>query len=72
MRTHVHGNGWGLLRGQGAAQRVQARVADTIDVLGVGAPLTYDIKDDDPHSQTYEKVDNWQKWFDVMWDLLAK
>ncbi|MET7572687.1 winged helix-turn-helix domain-containing protein [Streptomyces sp. NPDC005492] len=48
------------------------RYVDAIDVLGVGAPLTYDVKDDDPHSQASEKVDNAQMWFNSTWDLLAK
>jgi biotin operon repressor len=48
------------------------KAVDAIDVLGVGAPLTYDVKDHDPHSQASEKVDNWRKWFDKTWNLLAK
>lgn len=49
----------------------QDRYVDAIDVLGVGAPLTYDVKDDDPQSQASEKVDNWRNWFDGTWDLLS-
>jgi DNA-binding transcriptional regulator YhcF (GntR family) len=48
------------------------RQVDAIDVLGVGAPLTYDVKDDDPHSQASEKVDNSRKWFEETWELLAE
>lgn len=47
------------------------KVVDAVDVLGVGAPLTYDVKDDDPLSPASEKVDNWRKWFEGKWELLA-
>ncbi|MGC0339742.1 GntR family transcriptional regulator [Streptomyces sp. SLBN-8D4] len=45
---------------------------DAIDVLGVGAPLTYDVKDHDPQSQASEKVDNWRMWFESAWDFLTE
>jgi DNA-binding transcriptional regulator YhcF (GntR family) len=49
------------------------KVVDAIDVQGVGAPLTYDVKDaEDSQSPSSEKVDNWRKWFESAWELLAE
>ncbi len=45
---------------------------EAFDVLGVGAPLTYDVKDDHEHSPASQRVANHRKWFDAMWELLAR
>jgi hypothetical protein len=50
----------------------QNRPVDALDVLGVGAPLTYDVKDDDPQSRGSVAVDNAQKWFNGTWQWLAE
>ncbi|WP_020140178.1 winged helix-turn-helix domain-containing protein [Streptomyces sp. 351MFTsu5.1] len=49
----------------------QDKDVEAIDVLGVGAPLAYDVKDDNPQSPASEKVDNLRKWFEGNWGLLT-
>ncbi|MFF0094670.1 GntR family transcriptional regulator [Streptomyces canus] len=48
------------------------KAVHAIDVQGASAPLTYDVKDDDPHSQASEKVDNWREWFESTWEFLTE
>lgn len=43
-----------------------------LDVLGLGAPLTYFAKDSDPTSQGSLFVERAQDWFDAMWERLAE
>ncbi len=49
-----------------------AKAVEAIDLLSIGASFTYDAKDDDPHSPASEKVDDWRKWFNATWDLVAQ
>ncbi|MFF5183683.1 winged helix-turn-helix domain-containing protein [Streptomyces sp. NPDC000345] len=43
-----------------------------LDVLGLGATLTHQVKDADPDSPGTVFVDTWQAWFDSVWNLLAE
>jgi hypothetical protein len=45
---------------------------DTIDVLGLRAPLFRYARDADPRSMGSQFVEASQEWFDSCWDLLAK
>ncbi|MFF0740679.1 GntR family transcriptional regulator [Streptomyces sp. NPDC004111] len=45
---------------------------DTIDVLGLRAPLFSYARDADPHSTGSRFVEESQEWFDSVWDLLAE
>lgn len=42
-----------------------------LDVLGLGATLTYHVKDSGPFSQGSDLVDGAQAWFDSVWNLLT-
>ncbi|KUN79937.1 winged helix-turn-helix domain-containing protein [Streptomyces griseoruber] len=43
-----------------------------LDVLGLGATLTHQVKDGDPDSPGSVFVDTWQSWFDSVWNHLAE
>jgi hypothetical protein len=43
-----------------------------LDVLGFGAPLTHHVRNADPDSPDTLFVDSWQRWFDSVWNRLAK
>ncbi|MFD9393946.1 winged helix-turn-helix domain-containing protein [Streptomyces sp. NPDC060000] len=43
-----------------------------LDVLGLGATLSHQVKDADPNSQGTVFVDTWQSWFDSVWNFLAE
>ncbi|MFI6491441.1 GntR family transcriptional regulator [Streptomyces sp. NPDC050564] len=45
---------------------------EAIDVLGLGAPLTFHISDGDPDSEGSAFVASMQSWFDSVWNLLSK
>ncbi|MCL6737543.1 GntR family transcriptional regulator [Streptomyces neyagawaensis] len=42
-----------------------------LDVMGLGAALTYHVEDDDPHSQGSVFVRNARGWFESVWQRLA-
>jgi len=46
-------------------------VVTALDVLGLGATLTHQVKDADPESPGSVFVDSMQAWFDSVWDRLA-
>lgn len=43
-----------------------------LDVLGLGATLSHQVKDADPNSPGTVFVDTWQSWFDSVWNFLAE
>ncbi|MER6562777.1 winged helix-turn-helix domain-containing protein [Streptomyces sp. NPDC001027] len=43
-----------------------------LDVLGLGATLTHQVKDGDPNSSGTVFVETWRSWFDSVWDHLAE
>ncbi|MCX5265088.1 winged helix-turn-helix domain-containing protein [Streptomyces sp. NBC_00199] len=43
-----------------------------LDVLGLGATLTHQVKDTDPNSAGSVFVDTWGSWFDSVWRFLAE
>ncbi|MFD3513594.1 hypothetical protein [Streptomyces sp. NPDC058657] len=45
---------------------------NTVDVLGLGAPLFRHVSDQDPHSMGSRFVQATQEWFDCVRDLLAQ
>ncbi|MER5199446.1 winged helix-turn-helix domain-containing protein [Streptomyces sp. NPDC002755] len=44
---------------------------EALDVLGLGARLTSQVRDADPGSPGSVFVDSWQQWFDSVWEHLA-
>ncbi|WP_330355378.1 winged helix-turn-helix domain-containing protein [Streptomyces chartreusis] len=44
---------------------------ETTDVLGLGAGLTHYVKGADPYSRGTVFFDEWQAWFDSVWEFLA-
>ena len=47
-------------------------VVTALDVLGLGATLTHQVKDDDANSPGSVFVDNMQAWFDSVWARLSE
>ncbi|MEU5321665.1 winged helix-turn-helix domain-containing protein [Streptomyces sp. NPDC021056] len=47
-------------------------VVTALDVLGLGATLTHQVKDDDANSPASVFVDNMQTWFDSVWARLSE
>ncbi|SNX62172.1 regulatory GntR family protein [Streptomyces sp. TLI_55] len=47
-------------------------VVTALDVLGLGATLTHQVKDDDENSPASVFVDNMQAWFDSVWHRLSE
>lgn len=47
-------------------------VVTALDVLGLGATLTHQVRDDDEYSPGSVFVTNMQNWFDSVWDKLAE
>lgn len=47
-------------------------VVTALDVLGLGATLTHQVKDDDGNSPGSVFVDNMQAWFDSVWARLSE
>ncbi|MGJ5897754.1 GntR family transcriptional regulator [Streptomyces sp. V2] len=45
---------------------------DAYDVLGLGAPLTHHVRDDDPDSAASVFVEGMRTWFESVWRTLAK
>ncbi|GAB7109340.1 GntR family transcriptional regulator [Streptomyces phaeofaciens JCM 4814] len=43
-----------------------------LDVLGFGAPLAHHVRNADPDSPDTLFVDSWQRWFDSVWNRLAR
>lgn len=48
------------------------KTVEALDVLGMGATLTHHVRDADPDSPGSVFVENMQKWFDSVWDLLSE
>ncbi|MGQ4388896.1 GntR family transcriptional regulator [Streptomyces sp. SAS_270] len=46
-------------------------VIDALDVVGIGADLTYSVKDADTKSPASFFVDSMQTWFDSVWELFS-
>ncbi|MCT9077108.1 GntR family transcriptional regulator [Streptomyces fulvoviolaceus] len=47
-------------------------VVTALDVIGLGATLTHQVKDADPNSPGSVFVESMQAWFDSVWKLLAQ
>ncbi|QNP71332.1 GntR family transcriptional regulator [Streptomyces roseirectus] len=45
---------------------------DALDVLGLGATLTHQVRDSDPNSAPTAFVDSMRTWFESVWKYLAK
>jgi DNA-binding transcriptional regulator YhcF (GntR family) len=43
-----------------------------LDVLGLGATLTHQVKDEHPDSPGTVFVETWRSWFDSVWEYLAE